>query len=407
MHIHIPEDLLVRGVAEAYILHVHLPPGVGEYRSVRHIGRLGLLVQDTEHTLGGGEGRLELVHDVGKLVDGAGEFTGVLHELGHTAQRDKERRSLCQRAVLGVEVKDTAEHGDQADGQIVDEHHARAEGSGVILRIVIGVGGFHIAPIKAAEDLILPAVGLNGAAAREHLLGVAVELAQLARALAEQGAHLFRAVLGKEDRDGHRDCKDEDQRTGDLPHEDQRTGHGVYAGHHLHQIVGQGGVHRVDVVGDAADDIAGGVGVEVAHGQMGEFFKELFSHGVHDLLADAYHQQGQKVGQHRGKQIAHQHTAHLLPHHIKLHAPLGGDGVQRVAGIGGAEQGQLIGNQCQHDGQQKQRPVLQNVLAQAQHDASGALCVQLFKAYPCRAAGRAAMSSESVTQRKHLPSATG
>ncbi len=56
----------------------------------------------------------------------------------------------------------------------------------------------------------------------------------------------------------------------------KRAHHGDGAGRNLQQVVGQGGVDRVDVVGDAADDVAGLVAVKIAHRQSGSLSKKSF-----------------------------------------------------------------------------------------------------------------------------------
>ena len=68
---------------------------------------------------------------------------------------------------------------------------------------VIGVHGVVVALVKTSADFVFPPISLNGAAAGQHFLRVAIELAQLMGAFAEQGTYLFGAVAGKED--GHRD----------------------------------------------------------------------------------------------------------------------------------------------------------------------------------------------------------
>ena len=78
----------------------------------------------------------------------------------------------------------------------------------------------------------------------------------------EQGPHFFRHVPGEQNGHGDGDDKHQHQHRGDGHHHDEGAHHRDDAGGDLQQIVGEGGVYRVDVVGDAADDITGLMTIE-------------------------------------------------------------------------------------------------------------------------------------------------
>ena len=65
----------------------------------------------------------------------------------------------------------------------------------------------------------------------------------------------------------------------------------------LQQVIGQGGVHRVNVVGQVADNVAGLVLVKIFYRQKGQPVEYLLAHLPHNLLAELNHEDGQQVGE--------------------------------------------------------------------------------------------------------------
>ena len=161
------------------------------------------------------------MEDIGKLIDGAGKLAGILHKLRHTAQGDEEQTSLPHRAGLGVQIQDTAQNHHHGDGQVVDEVHRRAHGGAVVVRLIVGIHGVRVAQIEPPVQLRLPVIGLNGSAAGEHFLRIAVELAQLSGAGAEQRPDALGAEPGIQHGCRHRDQKHRDHGSGDVPHKNQ------------------------------------------------------------------------------------------------------------------------------------------------------------------------------------------
>ena len=60
-------------------------------------------------------------------------------------------------------------------------------------------------------------------------------------------------------------------------------------------LVAIGSVDRVDVVRDAADDVAGLVTVKITHRQFGKPVEYIFTHSPNDLLAEFDHQNGKNI----------------------------------------------------------------------------------------------------------------
>ena len=222
----------------------------------------------------------------------------------------------------------------------------------------------------------------------------------------EQGPHAFGAEPREENRGRHRDGEHGNQRPGNLPHKDQRADDGVDARHHLHQVLRKRRVDGVDVIGNAADDVAGGVCVEIADRQRGELFKKLLPHRVDDALAEPDHQDGQQIGQDGRSGVADQHPADVFPNRVEVNAAFGRDGVDGVARILRTHQRELVGGERQQNGQQKQRPVLQNVAAEPEHKPLPRPAIELFYGSRRRGSVGAYVARRSaLIQREHLPSA--
>lgn len=194
-------------------------------------------------------------------------------------------------------------------------------------------------------------------------------LAQLLRAAVEQGAHLAGHILCQQDgrRDGHK--KDADQCRRDPHHHNEGTAHGDDAGGDLEQVGGQGRVDRVNVVGDAADDVAGLVVVEVFDRENAQFLEYVLPHPEHDLLAEMDHQHRQNVGQQGRKGIEQQHQAAVVKYPWEVNAArLGSDGVNGVAGKGRPDEGKHVAGYGQQQSRQQHQLVAEQVSAQPQQN---------------------------------------
>ena len=119
------------------------------------------------------------------------------------------------------------------------------------------------------------------------------------------------------------------------------------------------------------------------------------------------HQHREQIGKHGGGDIAQEHFHDILPHRLKIHASLGGDGVDGISGILRSEKRELIGNKRQRDGKQKQRPMLHDIAAETEHHALRRPAVELFLgAHLVRIRFRTRILCKiPLIQQKHLPSA--
>ena len=337
------DDGLFRVVAKAHVVHGHVPFDVGELQGPRGVGGLGLLVDEAEHPLGGSASGLQLADDVGHLVDGPGEPPGVQHKAGQIPQRQPPPQK-----------QDGPEHADKGQGQVVDEVYRGACHAPVVVGVVVGVHRGLVPLVEAPHHGGLLVVGLGGLLPGDHLLHKAVELPQLYGPLVEQGPHFFRHVPGEQDGHGDGDGEHQHQQGGDEHHHQEGAHHRNGAGGDLQQVVGEGGVHRIDVVRDAGDDVPGLVGVEVPHRQLGQLVKELLAHLEDDLLAQVDHQNGQGVGQGGADQVEQAHQGAGPEHRWEVHLPrLCADGVYGHAGEHGPQQRQQVAHHRQGQGQQR------------------------------------------------------
>ena len=166
----------------------------------------------------------------------------------------------------------------------------------------------------------------------------------------------------------------------------------------------------VDIVGDVADDISRGVGVEIAYGQGGEVIKDLAAQGVDDLLPKAHHNDSQKVGKQSGKGIKDHQKTRVEVNGVEIHlSATCGKGVDGHTRQLGACQGQNIGGQHQHEGQQDRGLVAEQIFAHSpKHAALGGAALDLILPGRGKASGVAKAASAAhfhIIQGKHLPSA--
>ena len=124
--------------------------------------------------------------------------------------------------------------------------------------------------MEALKENLLAAVGLDGLQAAHRFLHVAVHFAQLTAPRAVQRTNPLRPIAGKEHGHGNRDRKDQHQQRRQGEHHVQRAAHGNHAGKHLRQVVGQGRVHRIHIIGKDGDYVAGLMGVKEADRQRTE-----------------------------------------------------------------------------------------------------------------------------------------
>ena len=256
----------------------------------------GLGVHNGKDALRPRHGGQQGVHLHGDLVDGLGDLPVVL-EVGH--QRAQGEAGVDP----GAHGQGGPQHGGDGVahvGQVGGDGH---DGGGVEpglagRRAVVLVEG-----LKPGLGLLLVVEGFDHLQALDHLLDVAVHRSQrallpgeiLPAASAEQGEH-------RQHRPQHHQGAQEQQR-GQGHHHGHHPHEGDHAGDELDHRLLKGRLHVVRVVGEAAHELAVGVGVEVAQGELLELVEQLPAHTVAALEGQLGHQVGLEVSAPRRDQI--------------------------------------------------------------------------------------------------------
>ena len=180
----------------------------------------------------------------------------------------------------------------------MDEVHRRTHGRRLVFRLVIGLHRLAVDVVQLVQGVFLLVIGFQCFLAGDHLLHKAVELAQLPGPQPEQRMGLFGDAPGDEDGQGHRHQEHQHQAGLDGEHLVQRHHDGDDAGENLHQVRTEGRVDGIGVIGDAADDIAGGVGVEIAHRHIRQPGEDILPHLIGDAPGNGDHQHVQQIVHH-------------------------------------------------------------------------------------------------------------
>ena len=299
--------LLVALGLSALLEGVPLPVGLhqGDFALVH----LGLGVHDLKNALGAGHGGQDGGHLHGNLVDGLGDLLGVGQE-GHQSAHVEAAENAEHTAHHGGDgVAHVGELGAQGH-----QHHGIGGGLG---------GGGAVVLVELVEldpGGVLVGEGLDHLQTLDILLDGAVDGTQggllQAVELAAQTAQLLEQY--QDDEQDHQG--DDEQQGGQHQHHDHGADEGDGAGQQLDHALLQGQLDVVGVVGEPAHELAVGVLVKVAQGELLEFVKQIFAHGVAALLGQLGHQVGLQVGagghdhidQHHQQDAGHQPREDVL-----------------------------------------------------------------------------------------------
>ena len=120
--------------------------------------------------------------------------------------------------------------------------------------------------------------------------------------------------------------------------------------------MGKGRVDGIDVIGNAAYDVAGGMGVEISDRKSVQLFKKLFSHGVNNPLAEVHHNYRKKICKHCGNCVAYGHFNNVFPDGGKIRSSGKTDCVNCRAGIFRSEKRKLVRKKGEKNRGKKKRP---------------------------------------------------
>ena len=254
---------------------------------------LRLHVHQLKDPLGAGQSQDDGVDLVGNLGDGLVEGAAQEHEGHQIAQ--------LQQFAAGGDHQEAAHDGqnrilDITQVVIHRAHHVgqTAGGIGVVAELVIELVEFVLADFFPGEDL-------DDLLAVDHFFHIAVEGTEGFLLADEVFAGLAHHGHGHEHDAGDGEHGDNGQNPGGLEHggedhhqcDDGGEGLGDGLGNHLPE--------GINVAGVAGHDVAGGIGVEVAQGELLHFGEQLIANGFLGALANPDHQELlEEIGQHTG-----------------------------------------------------------------------------------------------------------
>ena len=284
--------------------------------------RLG--VHDLKDPLGARQGGQEGGHLLGDLVEGLAHLLGVV-EVDHQAAQVKALEDRQQ----------SAEGGGEGVADVHEVARDRHDHGGVVVGLLGRVPVGLVELFKLLLGPLLVGKGLDHLQALDHLLDIAVHIAQsrllLLIKLAAAAAQLLKELDGQHQQQGGDDKQ--------LPVDEEHQAHQA----HKHQAAGaqgddtllQGQLYVVRVVGEAAHELAVGVLVKVAQGQILELIKQVLTQAVDAPLGQTHHGGRLAVGCQTADEVnAHQH----------------GDGLGQAGHVGTARPDKVVDDAAHHIG---------------------------------------------------------
>ena len=270
---------------------------LGTHQGDGALVHLGLGIHHLKNPLGARQGGQEGGHLLGDLVEGLAHLLGVV-EVDHQAAQVKALEDGQQSAEGGGEG-------------VADVHQVTGDGhdhGGVVVGLLGSVPVGLVELFKLLLGLLLVGKGLDYLQALNHLLDVAVHITQGSLLLLIELTAAAAQAL--EELDGHNKQQGGDDKQ--LPVDKEHQAHQA----HKHQAAGtqgdhallQGQLYVVRVVGKAAHQLAVGVLVKVAQGQVLELVEQVLAQAVDAPLGQTDHYGSLAVGgQTADKVDAHQH----------------------------------------------------------------------------------------------------
>ena len=226
----------------------------------------------------GGGGRLQVRHALCDLGERRSEQAHVQDKRDDHADIDD---------VLNREDRAEHTHGDK--GQVADDVHERLHDAGQELRAPVGVVNGVVQRVKGLADGFSRAGNAHDLVAGVHFFDIAV---QLAEAFLPGGKVFLRA--GHDEHDEQQADERNAQRGERQPplgheHHDEAADKLCRGGDDRRKAVGQTLLERGNVVGDAAENVALRVEIEVFLRHTVDLFRQLRAHAVGHSERDARH----------------------------------------------------------------------------------------------------------------------
>ena len=370
VQVQVLKDQPPRLVAKAHVLHFHIAAHIGKRYRVRRVRAFQRRVQQGEHAIRRGQGGLQFAEDVGDFIDGPGELAAI-HNKGRNTADGHARDGKTADLHAAGHVQKPAEHADERQGQVVDKADRGARDAGIILAFIVGLHHLAVERVQLAGDAALLMVGLERLHARYFFLDKVVQLAHLARAQAEQRVGAGGDKAGDENAERNGDDKHQHQHGGQAQHHHKRAEDGDKAGQDADHIRGQGGVDGVDIIENAADDIAHRMGIKEAHRHIGNVVKQVAAHAQRDPAADIHHRDRQEIAHDGRNQVEQHHQQRVVENAGKIHpAGLRADAVDGLARQRGPQQGEGVAADGKPQRQQQKPLHLPQIFAQAQKNSA-------------------------------------
>ena len=383
----IVEHHLIRIVAEGDVVEAHVAPqlcqGAVGLLPCPVAGALGYLGEGIAVLLHPDDGGLALVllrlglHD-GEDALGAGYggqngvhlLADLAHRLGHLldVQQIGPQRADVEHAAHGKQSAYAAGDGVVDAGEVGGGgHHGPGVGLGRGGRRLIGI----VAGRELVDGLLLVVEHLDDLLTLDHLLNVAVEVAQSGLLPLEADPAASTDDLHHQKHQTKEGEGDQSQRPVQIQQHPDGAQERQGVGQHIGEAVVDHFGHRVDVVGEAAHEVAGLVGVEVAQGEPLQLIEQILTQGGHRALGHPHHDAGVHIG---AQSRQHEHQPHQHQQLQQTGEVAGEDvvvdgGLEEVAaghGTHGAEQ--------QADGHQHQQALIAaHIVQQLLHRTSQVL----------------------------------
>ena len=253
--VHVFNQGHIRHIAELDMLKLHTACTVGQGNGIGGIGQDGVFVNKVEHTLRTGQGVLQLGHNAGNIIERLGVLVGIV----------QQNRKLADRNAA-ANGNQRAHHADRRIHQRVDKAGGRVGDGGK-------EGGLYAADLQIGVDLVKALLGAAFVTEGADKMLVADQLVhqtgQLGAGLALYAEHII-GMLRNElcHKDGKRGENHNDQ--GNAPvngkHKAQSAHNGQNAGEQLGKAHQQAVTELLHIGVDAADGVAGLVGIHIAQG---------------------------------------------------------------------------------------------------------------------------------------------
>ncbi len=279
-------------VAEGHVAELHVARDICKLDGARGVGEIRGLVHHLEHPLRAGDRRHDHVVLVGDLVDRPAELLGVVEE----ARDDADGETSGYR-------ESPARGGHDRVAQVVDQVHEWGNDAGIDLGLGSRLAEPDVHRVELGHRAVLAPEGLDDPLAGDGFLDQAVQGPELPLLVGEGRPRPGGDLRGYPDADRYDDQrKHRQERTQDQHHADG-TQHHDEAREELGRAHREGRVDVLDVVREAAHQLAVGLRVEVAERQGLELREEVGPDVAHGPLGQPRHDVDLEPGEHRAQEV--------------------------------------------------------------------------------------------------------